>query len=98
MMACGTDKLEENVTQFIRRLKYFVCFFIGWISCLLLVVALIFSKSLISITTNAMFSTIIHMTWSVIILWVIVASISKHRGTANEIRYIIQCLLAEAKL
>ncbi|XP_055303582.1 nose resistant to fluoxetine protein 6-like [Sitodiplosis mosellana] len=57
----------------------------GWISCLLLVVALIFSKSLISITTNAMFSTIIHMTWSVIILWIIVASISKHRGLIGHI-------------
>lgn len=55
-------------------------FALGWISCLLLVVALIFSKSLISLTTNAIFSTIIHMTWSIIILWIIIASISKHRG------------------
>lgn len=56
----------------------------GWISCLLLVVALIFSKSLISLTTNAIFSSIIHMTWSIIILWIIIASISKHRGNLND--------------
>lgn len=56
----------------------------GWISCLLLVVALIFSKSFISLTTNAIFSTIIHMTWSIIILWIIIASISKHRGNLND--------------
>ncbi|XP_031626081.1 uncharacterized protein LOC116342557 [Contarinia nasturtii] len=57
----------------------------GWISCFLLVIALIFSKSLISLTTNAIFSTIVHMTWSIIILWIIIASISKHRGLIGHL-------------
>lgn len=52
----------------------------GWTACILLLIALIFSKSLITLTTNAIFSTILHMTWSIIILWIVIASISKHRG------------------
>lgn len=36
-----------------------------------------------------MFSTIIHMTWSVNLLWIIVASISKHRGTEIDSHKII---------
>lgn len=64
----------------------------GWTACILLLIALIFSKSLITLTTNAIFSTIIHMTWSIIILWIIIASISKHRGTKTwfDFEYSIQ--------
>lgn len=61
----------------------FIQFCLGWIACLFLVIALIFSKTFIqlpSTSTNALFSMLMHIIWSAIVLWIIIASISKHRG------------------
>lgn len=80
-MSCGKLSLNIIYNQAIFNfLLYSMNFILGWISCFLLVMALIFSKSLITLATNAIYTTIIHMTWSIIILWIIIASISKHRG------------------
>lgn len=91
MMMCGEYELLLHALEKFHHtiLHYSIEFamtgfsFSGWTACTLLLIALIFSKSLITLTTNAIFSTIMHMTWSIIILWIIIASISKHRGTIS---------------
>lgn len=53
----------------------------GWIACGFLIIALILSKlSGTSSSSSATFSTMTYAMWSLIVLWLIIASISKHRG------------------
>lgn len=55
----------------------------GWIACSFLLVALVFSKAFVPLSSHwmeALLSTINHTIWSMILVWIIVASLSKHRG------------------
>lgn len=60
-----------------------ICSFPGWIACCISSVVLIFSKSLFempSTSMQSMFALLVHTIWAVVILWIIIASISKHSG------------------
>lgn len=60
-----------------------ICSFPGWIACCISSAVLIFSKSLFEMPSTSMqsvFALLVHIIWAVVILWIIIASISKHSG------------------
>lgn len=64
-------------------LLYTLFFFLGWIACLFLFTAILFSKTVIKFSNQwveATLSVATHTIWSMILFWIILASISLHRG------------------
>lgn len=77
------SKTQQNA---IRKLIFsfiFHSFGAGWMACSFLLVALIFSKAFVPLSSHwmdAILGTINHTIWSMILVWILVASQSKHRG------------------
>lgn len=62
--------------------------YVGWIACAFLIAAVGFSKVFIRFSNNwtqPILSTINHSVWSMILVWMILASVSEHRGKSNII-------------
>lgn len=60
----------------------------GWIACLFLFAAILFSKTVIEFSNrwmNATMSVAHHTIWSMILFWIILASITQYRGDTSSI-------------
>lgn len=82
MKTIKNDFVAKRIFNFFDLFSY-ISKFTGWIACSFLLVALTFSKAFVPLSSHwmeAILSTINHTIWSIILVWIIVASLSKHRG------------------
>lgn len=87
VMGCGMfmvyffQILSNWLFEFCSKCHPRIWFLVGWIACSFLMIALVLSKlSGTSSSSSVTFSTMSYAMWSLIVLWLIIASISKHRG------------------